>query len=44
MGGSTLNASSLGRDLEPIWDFPKMRAPYFGVLIIGILLFSRVLY
>ena len=26
-----------------IWDFPKIRAPYFGVLIIRILLF-RVLY
>ena len=25
------------------WDFPKIRAPYFGVLIIRILLF-RVLY
>ena len=26
-----------------IWDFPKIRVPYFGVLIIRILLF-RVLY
>ena len=26
-----------------IWDFPKIRVPYFGVLIIKILLF-RVLY
>ena len=30
------------RDLN-IWDFPKIRVPYFGVLIIRILLF-RVLY
>ena len=29
--------------LNPIWDFPKIRVPYFGVLIIRILLF-RVLY
>ena len=26
-----------------IWDFPKIRVPYFGVLIVRILLF-RVLY
>ena len=26
-----------------IWEFPKIRVPYFGVLIIRILLF-RVLY
>ena len=26
-----------------MWDFPKIRVPYFGVLIIRILLF-RVLY
>ena len=25
------------------WGFPKLRVPYFGVLIIGVLLF-RVLY
>ena len=28
---------------EGVWDFPKIRVPYFGVLIIRILLF-RVLY
>ena len=28
--------------MHPIWDFPKIRAPYVGVLIIRILLF-RVL-
>ena len=27
----------------PIWDFPKIWVPYFGVLIIRIILF-RVLY
>ena len=29
--------------LESIWEFPKIRVPYFGVLIIRILLF-RVRY
>ena len=33
----------LGFRLLVIWEFPKIRVPYFGVLIIGILLF-RVLY
>ena len=32
-----------GPTLDPIWDFPKIRVPYFGVLTIRILLF-RVLY
>ena len=31
------------RDVGVIWEFPKIRVPYFGVLIIRVLLF-RVLY
>ena len=32
-----------GLNSQPIWDFPKIRVPYFGVLILRILLF-RVLF
>ena len=31
------------RDVGVIWEFPKIRGPYFGVLIIRVLL-CRVLY
>ena len=34
---------TLNLTLGPIWDFPKIRVPYLGVLMIRILLF-RVLY
>ena len=41
--GKPLNPKPLNLTLGPIWDFPKIRVPYLGVLMIRILLF-RVLY
>ena len=40
-----VQASSLGmgEDAAALWEFPKTGVPYFGVLIIRLLLF-RVLY
>ena len=34
---------ALAKAPSPIWDFPKIRVPYLGVLIVRILLF-RALY
>ena len=46
-GALLLTVSERGVGIEragsAIWEFPKIRVPYFGVLIIRILLF-RVLY
>ena len=38
-----LSVVYLGLTVVPIWEFPKIGVPYFGVLIIRIRLF-RVLY
>ena len=40
---STKNNKDVGPFESGIWEFPKIRVPYFGVLIIRILL-CRVLY
>ena len=36
-------AEPLGCHEKPTWDFPKTRVPYFGILIIRILLFGEIL-
>ena len=43
LGGKTCEIRCQDGGPITIWDFPKTRVPYFGVLIIRILLF-RVLY
>ena len=42
-GHGELQALNFHPEMLSMWDFPKIRVPYCGVLIIRILLF-RVLY